>query len=199
MRRFVVSIGSLLLVLSWTAPAGALTKTVSAKEYSFSPTPIRVAQGVTVEWSNDGAFDHTSTQNDSLDLWDTGSIAPGSTADFTMTSAGTFPYHCTFHAALGMTGVVKVPVRVSPTSGKVGDTFTVTVATVNAASGFVFDIQKRTGTGPWTKWKFGVIRRNKTFTPSAAGTYSFRSRLHRTSNNGVSKFSPATTITIAAA
>ena len=137
MRRVVVAIGSFLLVLAWAGPAGAATKTVSAKEYSFAPTPIRVAQGVAVEWKNDGTIDHTSTQNDSLHLWNTGSIAPGDTADVTMASAGTF--------------------------------------------------------------LFGVVRRNKTFTPTAAGTYSFRSRLHRTSNDGVSRFSPPATITVAAA
>ena len=118
MRRVVVAIGSFLLVLAWAGPAGAATKTVSAKEYSFAPTPIRVAQGVAVEWKNDGTIDHTSTQNDSLHLWNTGSIAPGDTADVTMASAG---------------------------------------------------------------------------------TYSFRSRLHRTSNDGVSRFSPPATITVAAA
>jgi plastocyanin len=202
MRRFAVAAGLFVLVLSWVAPASAGTHTVSAKDFSFSPTPIRVPQGATVEWKNDGTFSHTATQDDSLDLWDTGTIAPGSTADSTMASAGAFLYHCKFHGGnggQGMSGVVKVPAKVRPSSGKVGDTFTVTVSTANAPTGFVFDVQRKTGSGSWTRFKRGVKTKSLTFSPSAAGTYAFRSRLRRTSNGGASRFSPPARITVAAA
>src|SRR5207247_8016345 len=104
------------------------------------------------------------------------------TANVTMAAAGTFPYHCVFHGAnggAGMSGVVRVPVKASPASGNVGTTFTVTVSTVNAPAGFVFDIQLKAGTGGWAKLKSGAKNRNQSFTPTSAGTYSFRSRLHR--------------------
>jgi plastocyanin len=201
MRKIAIAAGSFLFLLSWALPAGAATRTVSAQDNFFSPEKIRVAQGTTVKWTNDGFSSHTSTQDDALDLWNSGALSHGATFDTTLASAGTFLYHCIFHGGnggAGMSGSIKVPVKVSATSGVVGDTFTVTVATANAATGFVFDIQMKAGTGPWTKFKNGAKNRNQAFAPSAAGTYQFRSRLHRQSNGGVSQYSPPATITVAA-
>ena len=202
MRRFAIVAGLFLFGVSWAAPASAGPRVVAAKDFFFSPTPIRAPQGITVEWSNEGNFDHTATQDDSLDLWDTGTIAPGSTADVTLASAGTFLYHCKFHGGnggQGMSGVVKIPTKVSPSSGKVGTTFTVTVSTANAPTGFVFDVQRKVGSGSWARWKRGVTSGSLTSRPSSASTYAFRSRVRRTSNGGASKFSPPAQITVTAA
>jgi len=203
MRRHAVAAGLSMMVLAWAAPASASTRTVSAVNFSFSPTPVRVAQGTTVEWKNNAtSTNHTATQDDTLDLWDTGTVTPGSTADVTLVSAGVYLYHCKFHGGnggVGMSGVVKVPVKVSPTSGKVGDTFTITLSTAGAPTGFSFDVQQRMGTGPWQKFRHGTKAMSLPFTPQAPGTYAFRSRIRRISNGGHSNYSPQGTITVSAA
>jgi plastocyanin len=79
---------------STTAAAGGTD--VSIVEYAFSPTPLTVAVGDTVTWTNEDGFDHTSTADEG-DLWDSGPIAPGSTHEFTFDEAGTYAYHCDIH------------------------------------------------------------------------------------------------------
>ena len=93
-----------------------------------------------------------------------------------------------------MTGTVKVPIRVSPTSGTTATTFTITLASATQ-SGFTYDIQRKVGSGSFATWRTGVTTRTFTFRGSA-GTYAFRSRLHRTSNGATSGYSPAKTITV---
>src|SRR5207244_4670636 len=72
--------------------------------------------------SNGGTTDHTSTSDASG--WDSGALAPphapnscpyppcgdvpGATFQFRFVNAGTYAYHCSFHSALGMKGVVIV-------------------------------------------------------------------------------------------
>jgi plastocyanin len=41
-------------------------------------------------------------------VWDTGNMAAGFSAVTTFNTAGTFPYHCTIHALMGMKGTVVV-------------------------------------------------------------------------------------------
>ena len=97
---------------------------VAMAEYRFSPETVRVAMGSVVSWSNHGTTSHTST-SDSAGMWNSNAIAspgpppptcpyppcdntPGGTFPFTFRTAGTYPYHCMFHDALGMKGVVIV-------------------------------------------------------------------------------------------
>jgi plastocyanin len=71
---------------------------------AYAPNPIAVAVGGTVTWTNNDSTTHTSTGNGGT--WDSGAIAPGGNFSRTFSSAGTFPYHCTFHP--GMVGTVTV-------------------------------------------------------------------------------------------
>jgi plastocyanin len=41
-------------------------------------------------------------------LWDTGNMNPGTSKTTTFNTAGTFGFHCTYHAAMGMTGTITV-------------------------------------------------------------------------------------------
>ena len=92
-------------------------------EYRFAPETLRVAVGTVVGWSNGGTTTHTSTSDAAL--WNSNAMAPpgpppqtcpyppcqgspGGTFQFKFTTAGTYPYHCAYHEALGMTGVVIV-------------------------------------------------------------------------------------------
>jgi plastocyanin len=191
MRRFLVASAVLALVILTALPAQATT--VSVADFAFTPQSQTIAQGGTVSWHNNGPSVHTSTQNSPLSLWNTGNIAVNSTtSSITLPAAGVYKYHCAIHTF--MTGSVKIPIKVSPSSGTTSTTFTITLASATQ-SGFTYDVQRKVGSGSFTTWRTGVTTRTVTFTGSS-GMYSFRSRLHKTSNGATSNYSPAKAITI---
>lgn len=71
---------------------------------AFNPSPLTIAVGTTVRWTNDDTIAHDSTSN--ANVWASGNMNPGAHFDFTFQAAGTYPYHCTIHS--GMTGTVVV-------------------------------------------------------------------------------------------
>jgi len=71
---------------------------------AFNPASITVSVNTTIKWTNKDGFAHTVTSNSSL--FDSGTINSGGTYSHQFTSAGTYAYHCTFHAS--MTGTVIV-------------------------------------------------------------------------------------------
>jgi|SRR5579864_1643087 len=78
-----------------TNPCNLLTVTI--KNGVFSPSPVMVKVGQSVNWLNSDSVAHTATD---VGVFDTGSIAPTSAADgpVLFNSVGTFNYHCTLHA-----------------------------------------------------------------------------------------------------
>jgi len=193
MRRVVVTVLAIGGLLVAATPAQAVT-TIEIPNFSFNPSTVKVAQGEDVAWHNATGIEHTSTQDAGLSLWNTGVILGGRTSpSVTMVAAGLFRYHCAIHAS--MTGSVRVPIKVSPTSGTATTTFKIVLGSAVPA-GYTFDVQRKVGTGAWTIWKTGVTTRTTSFT-GTTGSYAFRARLHRTSNDATSGWSPARTITIA--
>lgn len=72
---------------------------------SYSPSPDTVSVGQTVAWHNIDSMPHTATA-DGGDF-DTDAIGAGGTsAKVTMSTVGSFPYHCDLHS--GMTGILVV-------------------------------------------------------------------------------------------
>ena len=71
---------------------------------AYNPSPLTVASGSTVRWTNDDSVAHTSTSN--TGAWSSGNMNPGAHFDFTFQTAGTFTYHCAIHP--GMVGTVVV-------------------------------------------------------------------------------------------
>jgi plastocyanin len=66
---------------------------------SFSPNPATVSQGQRVSWRNAAGTVHTATQNGGA--FDTGDIGGGSTSSaITMSTTGSFGYHCSLHPAM---------------------------------------------------------------------------------------------------
>jgi len=105
---------SMLLVQPIVARADT---SISIVDNSFSPQTITIAPGETVTWTNNGTMQHTVTADDGS--YDSGSLNPGASFSHTFTSAGTFPYHCTFHGAaggVGMSGTIIVESASSATS-----------------------------------------------------------------------------------
>ena len=194
MRRAVLTVLAILFLAVSAVPAGAVTKTISVVDFAFNPKGMSVAQGTTVNWQNTGTRTHTATQD--AGFFNTGNIAAGTTsAGKVLTAAGGYAYHCSIHPS--MVGSVKVPVKVAPTSGTTATVFTVTVATVAAPSGFVYDVQKRVGsTGTWAAYRTGVTTASVTFQATATGTYYFRSTLRKVSTGAKTKPSPAKMVTV---
>jgi len=66
---------------------------------SFSPNPATVTRGQGVSWRNAAGTVHTATQNGGG--FDTGDIGSGGTSSaITMSTAGSFGYHCSLHPAM---------------------------------------------------------------------------------------------------
>jgi plastocyanin len=87
-------------------PTNVPANTVLMSGMAFNPATITVSVGTTVTWKNDDGYAHTATSN--TGVWDSGNIAGGASASYKFTSAGTYPYQCTYHAAMGMKGTVIV-------------------------------------------------------------------------------------------
>lgn len=78
-----------------TNPPNLLTITILKGVYS--PNPLMVKVGQSVNWLNSDTFAHTATDSG---VFDTGSIAPTSAADVPVPfmTPGTYNFHCTLHA-----------------------------------------------------------------------------------------------------
>jgi plastocyanin len=73
--------------------------TVTIKNGVFSPNPVTVKVGQTVNWLNSDTIPHTATDPGVFDI---GSISPTSAHSsngdgVTFNTVGTFTYHCTIH------------------------------------------------------------------------------------------------------
>ena len=91
-----------------SAPAANVTITIVGMNgsNSYSPNPGTVQVGQTVAWRNADSLPHTATAD--AGGFNTGTIAAGATSSpITMTTAGSFPYHCTIHG-FAMAGTLTV-------------------------------------------------------------------------------------------
>jgi len=90
-----------------SGPPADVTVTIVANNgsQSYSPNPVTVRAGQTVSWRN--ALNDTHTATADAGGFNTGNIGPGGTsAPITMSTAGSFAYHCIPHPT--MTGTVVV-------------------------------------------------------------------------------------------
>lgn len=81
----------------------ATAVSVDIADFAFDPAEIHVAVGGTVTWNNTDDQQHTATGSG---VFDTGAIAPGSSASFTFDEAGEVSYICSFHPFMKGTVVV---------------------------------------------------------------------------------------------
>jgi plastocyanin len=88
-----------------TAPATSGSgNAVTISNYSFGPATLTVKVGTTVKWTNQDTVAHTVTSDSGV--FDSGNLPQGQSFSYTFATAGTYPYHCTYHAM--MTGTVVV-------------------------------------------------------------------------------------------
>ena len=200
MKRAISMLAVGVTVLALALPARASTSQVDMTDaFTFDPTPISVGLGDTVLWKNTTDFtNHTATQN--AGFFNTGTVGGGGSASKAFKFGGTFRYHCIFHgtATSGMRGNIKVLIQwLNEGPQHPGDVQRVRIASEKAPDPLALDVQMRmTGDDTWTPFKQKIKNAVVNFTPTDAGTYEFRSRLHRLSNNKVSGWSPATTVVI---
>ena len=71
---------------------------------SFDPGTITVQANTTITWTNKDGVAHTVTSN--TGLFNSGTINADGTYSYLFSTAGTYPYHCTFHPSMTATVVV---------------------------------------------------------------------------------------------
>lgn len=180
-----------LAALLMAVPATAATTTVDVKDFSFSGGSPSISQGDDITWKNVGSFGHTSTRT-SFPTWNL-ALATGNSAGRTFTQAGAFAYRCSIHAS--MTGTIKVRIKASPSSGTAATSFKITVATGAAAGGSQYVIQRKAPGGTFKTWKT-TSSATVTFKSAVKGTWSFRSKVVKTSTGAGSGYSPSASVTI---
>jgi len=192
MRRGFIALASSASLILVALPAQAASQ-VTVQDFLFSPTPLSVGQGGSVQWHNNGPSQHTSTSD--IGLWSTPPLVASATSTpITFQAAGVYAYHCKIHPF--MQGKIRVPIKVSPASGTISTGFTITLAAA-PKTGWSFDVQKKVGpTGLWKIWKTGVTSLTVPFHHGSAGTWRFRSRLHKNGSTLRVAWSPAKMITI---
>jgi len=78
---------------------------VDIRDFAFNPTPVEIAVGGSVTWTNQDAVPHTATGQD-RGVLQSGTIAPGESFSQVFATVGDFAYFCEFHP--GMSGQVIV-------------------------------------------------------------------------------------------
>ncbi len=101
----LVTLGS-CVGTSVVLPSQGGTVTVSIVDNAFTPKTITVPVGTTVRWTNNGNLPHTVTSTSNPKAFDSGTLNPGDSFEFTFKTAGQFPYRCSIHPS--MTGTVIV-------------------------------------------------------------------------------------------
>jgi plastocyanin len=187
---------ALLLAFLMQATAMAATVEVTIADFQFTPSVANIRMGDTVHWTNNGPSPHTTTSNAPLSLWDSDILSVGDDFSFQFTAAGTYSYFCELHGS--MQGRIRPKPTAMPRNGVVGTIFTIKVATIPAPAGFVYDVQKKNPGGGFQNWMTGITSSTAQFdsTGQPTGTYQFRSRLRRLSDNAASGYSPAANIMV---
>jgi plastocyanin len=123
LRRGLWTVGCPWIVLAMSA--GAATVDVQVENFVFNPPTINIQAGDTVRWTWVDDGEHTVTSGAACTpdrLFDSGVRNVGATLTFTFTRPGQFPYFCTLHCSMGMTGTVNVAAATPPPpSGRLTD------------------------------------------------------------------------------
>jgi plastocyanin len=183
---------------------------IAVSSSTFTPKMAQATQGGCVVWSFSGPGNHSVTETKKIGsgttpLFNSGPKSPGTTFSFPLAAAATYNYRSTVTGdPSAMSGVVKVPVKVSATTGGVSTQITVTWAASAAAPGFRSDVQVRHkpvggSYGPWTEWRSDQTGASAAFSANAqngTGDYQFRARLENAGTLKASGWSSLVTVKI---
>lgn len=191
-RPMVLVCGLALLILASAGAEAVTTRTVDVTEYAYTPATVTAARGDVIKWTNRGVLSHTTTSTITGAVGWNNTLAPGSSSSKSLPGAGTYAYHCNFHS---MSGKVKVRISVSPTSGPIGTTFTVSVASAQAPTGYSYAPQvKVPGSTSWTSLG-NTTATSVSYVASKSGKYLFRSKVKHGSLAGTAP-SPTVSVTV---
>ncbi|HYZ58331.1 MAG TPA: hypothetical protein VE544_01640 [Nitrososphaeraceae archaeon] len=115
------SIGSSTSTITITIPNGAAVQESSLNKEYYKPVNMKITSNSKVTWINQDIAAHTATSGQSIDssdsgrVFDTGTIAPGSSGSAMMTGSNEIPYHCTFHP--WMLGILQITSAANSTNG----------------------------------------------------------------------------------
>lgn len=190
---------------SWNSVVQPIAVRVS--DSGYTPPNVTVAQGRIVLWTFGGTKSHSVTENLKLGpakspVFNSGPLVSGRYG-YVFRAAGTYTYRSTVKGdAGGFAGAVAVPVRISPTTGGMSTSYTVTWSS-STLTGYVFDVQYRfmkAGSKAWSPlkaWKTGVTAATATFSRSSGGgTYAFSARFRNSSTGINALWSPEATFIV---
>ena len=148
------------LGLSALAPTASAAVRVDVQFQAFSPSPLDVLPGETVEWTNISERRHTVTADD--ESFDSGDLFGGDRFEMTFDAVGAYNYHCRVHPGMvGELDVRRVTLGSLPTElVEAGERVDVDGRTADPSS--PVQIERDTGTG------FEPVA---TATPAADGTW----------------------------
>jgi outer membrane protein assembly factor BamB len=177
-------------------PGDPIGDFVSIDDLGYAPaTVIGHDLGKAVQWQNGGLLAHTVTDSSGMGLFDSGTVGPGVAYVFTFVSAGIFKYACSILPT--MTGKIKAPVVLEPTTGSESTPFTVTWASEPPPPGFVYDVKIRRPGADWVLWQDGVLTTSVVFLPDAGiGQYDFKAHIRDASGAGSATYSPFKSIVV---
>jgi plastocyanin len=165
MKKFTISVFTMIFLVGMglNTPLFAVTHTIQVGNFYFDPSSLNVEVGDIVKWVwVEGSHTTTSTSVPAgAASWDQPINSGNQSYSYTVTTAGTYNYHCTPHAGMGMVGsfVATAPANtlaVTPPNQNVsalaGSTaFTVTSNTSwNASSDQAWCTVTNSGTGNGT-------------------------------------------------
>jgi plastocyanin len=98
--------------VNMAAPPAVSGTTVEAKLqlFAFSPNPIEVAVGTTVQWTNEDDIEHSVTSGappEGDGVIDSGFFTKGQSYSYTFAEPGTYEYFCRRHNSMTGSVVVK--------------------------------------------------------------------------------------------
>jgi len=79
------------------AGAAVTSAKVAISNFKFVPPAVTLKQGGKITFTNQDSAQHTATADDGSSF-DSGTLAQGQVKTLTFAKAGTFSYHCAFHA-----------------------------------------------------------------------------------------------------
>ena len=185
-----------LTLLTVASASAATTKTVSIYATKYSPTPVQIAMGDSVKWTNTTRKSHTVASDAAmLSSW----FFPNKTmarhktsTPVTFPEAGTFLYHDTNNAALR--GQVSVPMKTDTTVVTLGGSTVIVLGTVGVAAPMVHVVQARLNGGAWSI-VYSSNGNSFTFKPSSAGTWELQTYIHHALSGWNTGTSPILTVT----
>lgn len=120
-------------------PASSVTVNIPVNAVGMGPAaygvnPLVITPGTTVTWVNQASMLHSSTSDNGV--WDSGVLSTGQNFSFRFNTPGTFPYHCSVHGAISMSGTIQVgpapQPSISPSPTPTGSPIAATYRNVNA-------------------------------------------------------------------